>query len=347
MEFKNQSIIFWDPYDLTEELTLSEILNKRDKDNNILILGPIASDNKRYFFNFQLTNTNKLKINSTESYYTDNYLNNFNYKHIDLESYDKEKMKIKEIQKSRYYTGAELVSWSIQISKCLGFSLVFLEDLSRIKCFQRPDFFKEKNDFPRDIISLLKKGETYYETLYFNLIDKTTFKKDEDDRIKINKLLSNLKKISFDEIQTYLEAGIKTIDNPKKQELYFNMRIYNNKKWENYWNNVYQEFLKFKKLTTKKYNIKSPFQKIESYNNDECGIYLNWLELYSITYHDFSHINKYKFINFNNEGKTIPGFNEIQEIKELLRNKYWGYGILPYKNQPIKYYFTPFGNKNL
>ena len=333
MEYQNQNIIFWDPYDLTQELTLSEILNKRDKFNNILILGPIASNKKRYIFKFQLISNNKLKLFSIDNYYTNNYLNN--YKHIDLESYDKDKIKIKEIQKSMYYSGSDLVSWSIQISKCLGFNLVFLEDLSRIKCFHRPDFFKKKNDFPKNIISLLKKGKTYYESLGFNLIDNNFIK--NDNKNKIEELLSNLNKISFDEIQTYFEAGIKTIDNPKKMELYFNMRISNNKKWEDYWKNVYQEFLKYKEFSLKKH-IMSPFQTMTDYEDDDCGIYLNWLELYSITFTDFIHIQKYKFINFNNNGKVIPGYNEIQEIMKLLRGKYWGYEILPFKNQPLKPY---------
>ena len=346
MEFNNNlNIDFWDPYDLTQELSFDEILQKRDN-NNIFIIGPISLNNKRYIFEFQFNNNNnnKIIIFSKNSIYTDNYLNN--YKHISLESYDNKKMKIKEIQKSVCYTGSELVSWSIQISKCLGFNLVFLEDLSRIKCFQRPDFFKKKKDFPKNIISLLKKSQTYYETLNFTLINKDTFQKEEQIRKKINILLNNLRKISFDEIQIYLEAGIKTIEHPKKRNLYFKMRITNNKKWENYWNNVYKEFLEFKKVANKKH-IKSPFQEMQSYNDDYCGPYLNWLELYSITYSEFIHINKYKFINFNNQGKTIPGYNEIQEIKELLRNKYWGFIILEYENQPIKYYSTPFTPFNI
>jgi hypothetical protein len=94
--------------------------------------------------------------------------------------------------------------------------------------------------------------------------------------------------------------------------------IINYERWFNYWINVNESWNKFKN----KYNMVSPtpFRSFSFFNNDECGEFINWLELYSFTYYNY---NQFVFNNINNSKKEIAGIFLFKKLKNLVNNVLW------------------------
>jgi hypothetical protein len=131
----------------------------------------------------------------------------------------------------------------------------------------------------------------------------------------IMNLVVKLWDIKWNEIDLYVTKMIEIVLSNKYKN---NIMIRNYKKWFNYWINVSESWNKFKN----KYNELSPtpFRSFSFFNNDECGEFINWLELYSFTYYNY---NQFVFNDINNSKKEIAGIFLFKKLKNLVNNVLW------------------------
>jgi len=131
----------------------------------------------------------------------------------------------------------------------------------------------------------------------------------------IMNLVSKLWDIKWHEIDSYITKMIHIVLSNKYKN---NIMIRNYRKWFNYWINVNESWNKFKN----KYAELSPtpFRSFSFFNNDECGEFINWLELYSFTYFNY---NQFVFNNINNSKKEIAGIFLFKKLKNLINNVVW------------------------
>lgn len=70
----------------------------------------------------------------------------------------------------------------------------------------------------------------------------------------------------------------------------------------------------------------SPFQTFKFFNNDDCHLFIDWLELFSIKFNDFYHIVNYNLIDSNTQIKQkipIPGILTFRNLQKILNNVRW------------------------
>ena len=335
-----------DPWE-NKELILQEGINlikgvytKKNKDN-------ISSIRHIIEFNYY--------YDSLQKYYILCTINKTNdYNNIELKLFEDIAI-IENISKSELYRGSEYMLLALQIIFKLNYKKSELTDMAYFKCNRKINFFSDTNnvvlndmEIYNKLIYLFKYEKTFY--MFFGYIPvihedeliKYDFKNiiiynnknNEFNNFKdkklinlsntINKLLNDLKKITWNDINLYLDEinNILNTNKLKNTNKIFNFRIYNYNKWKKYWLNIHKSwnifYLKFSN------DVDTPFQAFSSFNKEECNIFINWLELYSFSVeqtipYDSSIFNN----NINNNLKILAGINDFKTLKLILNKCNW------------------------
>ena len=302
----------FDPWN--DSINLSTIF-KNSLRKELYIYGPLNKKKERKYIKFIFYKNNNLITMSTNENDTDIRVN------INLNDESAKINYIESLIKNgvEIYSGTDIMKLLLKILKDINIKKISLIDQSKINCINRvknPKFMFS-NSIPYSIITLLKNNKTLYM--------KFGFKPYLDNKNKLNNIINNiklLKNITWEEINYIIENGEKTINyikNGKNNILSSNIRNLNT--WELYWtmikNSYNQLYFKFKD----KYN--GPFDAFEKYNIDECQMFINWLELYSLS--KYYEKTKYNFYIENGTKHTfiIPYKQEFINILGLLKNSEW------------------------
>ena len=298
------------------------IINNSDKELNLL--GPISNKNNE-------RSLIKLKINNSNSTLTlkSDIDKNTGFRYIYIKIINNIAT-IENISKSSNYSGSEYLMLSLQLLYLLNIKTVNLHDDSYFICDELNNFFHKKTEMEPykkmsyKIISLLRYGNTFYMQFGFKPISKKYINNKiiyTDMSEYIYNLIDKLREISWDDINNVLIKGIKLINNDKNVKNNKGWRKLNQEKWIKYWTTIYNSWLKFKqKYCDNKEFPLTPFGSFTIYENTDCALFCDWLELYSNTYLHFKNVNQYIF---NNEIVNIPGLNEFRECKIILDSCNW------------------------
>jgi hypothetical protein len=188
--------------------------------------------------------------------------------------------------------------------------------------FQNIPNISKKEEIQHKMITLLRYGKTFYMPLGFNPYNKNSLNNSNEI---ISELVSKLWDISWSQIDEYMELMIESVKSNKYQN---NIMIRNYTKWKNYWNNIYNYW----KIFYNKYLLLSPtpFRSFIFFNYDECHEFINWLELYSLKYHNF---NSFIFNNIPNNKTYNAGIKLFKKLRNTVNNVYWINNNI--KSQPI------------
>lgn len=223
---------------------------------------------------------------------------------------------IENISRTSFYSGSDIMIFVLQILYRLNIKKCSLKDSSYINC-NRNNFFKT-TEVPLKILKLLKNGNTFYSSFGFNPISKIN-NSNVIRTIKI--LIGSLYDIPWQELDEIIEAGKKQIDisnNTGKNINYNKFVIRNINKWKKYWISIYKSWKNFK---NKYYLISnSPFRAFATFNESNCGDFLEWLEIYSYT---FTNFNKVIYYNFLNKKYEIPNIKIFNKLKDIINNVNW------------------------
>jgi hypothetical protein len=306
---------------------LNEILDPWDSSSNDFILklginlikGPIYNPkdkNSRHIIEFIYENKgeNIFHLTTVKNESSD-------FKHLYLKIYENETI-IENISKSSIYRGSEYVILGLQIIyrlfgsnknyKCkLVDSSFFICD-RKMNVFQNIPNISKKEEIQHKMITLLRYGKTFYMPLGFNPYNKNSLNNSNEI---ISELVSKLWDISWAQIDEYMELMIESVKSNKYQN---NIMIRNYTKWKNYWNNIYNYW----KIFYNKYLLLSPtpFRSFIFFNYDECHEFINWLELYSLKYHNF---NLFIFNNIPNNNTQNAGIKLFKKLRNTVNNVYW------------------------
>lgn len=227
------------------------------------------------------------------------------------------------MEKSNVYSGTDFMLMALKILQNLNIYKVILDDESKITCTNRNNLNNSyTKNLQYNIISLFKYKKTYY--MKFGFMPYLNNK--NIDHI-INKILNKLYEITFEDINNYIKQGLKTLDkinNGKKNIISNQLRFSNINKWKKHWNIINSSFELLYNEYHDKYN--SPFEALIHFNENNCKIFANWLELYSLSNYLFKQINIYNFYTNNNNdivSSNIPGKKEINKLLNILRNVDW------------------------
>ena len=242
------------------------------------------------------------------------------FKHLYIKFYKDETI-IENVSKSKLYSGSEFVLLGLQIIyrltnkiKCKLIDSSFFVCERKINIFKLPskNNISKKEEIQYKLILLFKFGSTFYSPFGFISYNKENMNNETDN---IMNLVLKLWDIKWNEIDLYVTNMIEIVLSNKYKN---NSMIRNYERWFNYWINVSESWNKFKN----KYNELSPtpFRSFSFFNNDECGEFINWLELYSFTYYNY---NQFVFNNINNSKKEIAGIFLFKKLKNLVNNVLW------------------------
>lgn len=241
------------------------------------------------------------------------------FKHLYIKFYNDETI-IENISKSKLYNGSEFLILGLQIIYRLKNKIKCkLIDSSFFVCDRKINIFKlslntinKKEEIQYKLILLFKFGSTFYSPFGFVSYNKKNMNIETDN---IMNLVVKLWNIQWNDINYYVTNMIEIVLSNKYKD---NIMIRNYTKWFNYWINVSESWNKFK---NKYYYLSpTPFRSFAFFNNDECGEFINWLELYSFTYYNY---NQFVFNNINNSKKEIAGIFLFKKLKNLINNILW------------------------
>lgn len=242
------------------------------------------------------------------------------FKHLYIK-FDKDETIIENISKSKLYSGSEFVLLGLQIIyrltnkiKCKLIDASFFVCDRKINIFREPssNIISKKEEIQYKLILLFKFGSTFYSPFGFISYNKENMNIETDN---IMNLVSKLWDIKWHEIDSYIIKMIHIVLSNKYKN---NIMIRNYTKWFNYWINVNESWNKFKNKYVEL--SPTPFRSFSFFNNDECGEFINWLELYSFTYFNY---NQFVFNNINNSKKEIAGIFLFKKLKNLINNVVW------------------------
>ena len=295
------------------------------KNNELSILGPKSNKKKeRFLIKLDVEKNNHGIIFKSE---TDK---NTGLRYIYIKIYNNIGT-IENISKSGIYNGSEYLMLSLQLLFLLNIKKANLHDDSYFICNELNNFFHKKTytepykKMSYKIISLLRYGNTFYMQFGFKPISKKYNKNNKiiytDMSDNIYNLIDKLRKISWDEINNVLIKGVSIINNGKTVKNNKGWRKLNQEKWIKYWTTIYNSWSNFKKKyhDNQEYPL-TPFGSFAIYENADCALFCEWLELYSNTYLHFKNVNQYIF---NNEIVEIPGLNEFRQCKIILDSCNW------------------------
>jgi hypothetical protein len=218
-----------------------------------------------------------------------------------------------------FYSGTDIMKLFLKILRNIGIIKVLLIDQSKIKCKNRVGNIKHmfSNTIPYSIISLLKNNKTFYMKFGFkpfiNMLNKSN---------NINLILESLKIITWDEIYNIIIMGEKTIKLIKNgQNNILSNEIRNIDIWILYWRIIQKSFeeiyFKFKDIYI------GPFSAFEKYNKNDCQMFINWLELYSLS----RYYEKTNYIFYTENGIKqqfiIPYKEEFNKLLEIIKKSIW------------------------
>jgi len=294
-----------------------------NRNTTFFILGPINKYNLRYELEIVIKKTTK------QIYIT---MKNTNILSIEINR-DNNTAYINYIGKvikngKEIYSGSDMVKLILKILKDLNINTVLLEDQSKDKCYKRlsnenmsenrllPMLFIE--DIPYGILTLLKNGKTFYMKFGF-----LPFNRGINISNDIDILYDNIIKISWPEIDNIIKKGKNTIDINNNILHKQDIPIFNVELWKKYWLIIEKSYNEL----YKKYGEHSfgPFDALKFYDNDNCRMFLNWLELYSISCKLFDKVN-YKFYNKNGsiyKNVKIPFKTEFLDLIKKIRDVSW------------------------
>jgi hypothetical protein len=242
------------------------------------------------------------------------------FKHLYIK-FDKDETIIENISKSKLYSGSEFVLLGLQIIyrltnkiKCKLIDASFFVCDRKINIFSEPssNIISKKEEIQYKLILLFKFGSTFYSPFGFISYNKKNMNIETDN---IMNLVSKLWDITWHEIDSYIIKMIHIVLSNKYKN---NIMIRNYRKWFNYWIHVNESWNKFKNKYAE--FSPTPFRSFSFFNNDECGEFINWLELYSFTYFNY---NQFVFNNINNSKKEIAGIFLFKKLKNLINNVVW------------------------
>jgi hypothetical protein len=207
----------------------------------------------------------------------------------------------------------------LKVLQNIGIVKVSLIDQSKIKCKNRAENIKHifSNTIPYSIVTLLKNNKTFYMKFGFKPIIDMLNKSNN-----INLILQNLKIITWDEIYNIIKFGVKTIELIRNgQNNILSSEIRNIDIWILYWTMIKKSFerlyFKFKDVYI------GPFSSFEKYNKNDCQIFINWLELYSLS----RYYEKTNYIFYIENGTKqefiIPYKEEFRKLLNIIKKSIW------------------------
>jgi hypothetical protein len=298
----DENIEIFDPWKVKEKYNLNE--------GKLKIFGPYSkTHDKRFILDFYYE-----KLNDYYYLYSLNRTNSYN--NLSIKFYQNKNVEISNISNSDFYTGSEYMLLALQILYFYGFKKCYLYDLSTITCKREINYFSNLNTVNNGeseinfrLISLLKNKQTFYM--------KFDFKPYIDNKCVYNEfifLLEKLRSISWNTIDNYME-NIKLLiekkNNSNLENNFFNYRIYNKNRWKIFWNNVYKSWKKFYEIYYLDKKVSTPFLSYIYYNKTDCKYFINWLEIYNLSLHN------YNSKIFNKRLNIDIGLIEFKKLIEL------------------------------
>lgn len=325
--------IIYDPWN-SESNILSLLNNNNIK--NINVLGPINKNNDRIEIQMNLN----LRKNSNELFISSILSSNTIFEIRIIINLKNKTAIINRIEKFiknniEIYSGSDIMKLSLKILKDIGIEEVSLEDQSTIECNKRLNNENFNKNFNRTIpilftktisyslFSLFRYGSTFYMNFGF-----LAYLENEDKTYSIVQKFKQLENIKWETIEYIINRGNKTIQFINSYT--FNESIFNRQKsgqfdkitWKKYWKIITNSYNSF--YTRYKDRYDSPFKALKDFNYSDCKIFINWLELYSLSSRFFD-ITSYIFYKNNgtNEKIEIPLKNDILDIIILLKKIKW------------------------
>ncbi len=302
-----------DPWVNNMNINILNILNKTTR-VNINVYGPLNKNNVREYMNFIFyKNNNNIIISSNED--CDIRVN------IDLNDNSAIINHIENFTKNRIeiYSGTDIMKLLLKLLKILKIKKVSLIDQSKKICKNRSNKLKHifSNTLSYSVITLLKNNKTFYMKFGFK-----PYLRDDNKTNNLINILQELKTITWNDIYAIIQNGNITINYIKNGNLnIINSNIRNINTWILYWNMIEKSF---NYLYTKYKDIYiGPFDAFERYNNEECHMFVNWLELYSLS--KFYEKISYEFYNENKIKKIfiIPYKDQFIKLLYIIKSSVW------------------------
>lgn len=338
---------YWNPYhsnlDLSKNIVniyehIQNTFGEYITNNIIYILGPRNRIGNQYIYKFMIDlrefDDIFFKMTTFESNYfaTLSIKNNYFTKISEDKQIQKKSCELSNVSKNNNNSGKDLVEWAKFIIASLGFTSIYLSDNAYISCPERNKLFNRrskntnKNEFPLRALSILKKNVGYYSQ--FNIIpyiiirnNKIKFiSKKETIESKITELFS---KYSWDNFDIFFDKLKKTIDTIKKnnKENIISRKFNGNfDSWKEYFEVIYSNYNYLKE----NYGLlRSPFHAFEHYKDKICNFFIDWLELFQITYKKYTTENYEIYEENKIEIMEIPGIKILNEINTILSECKW------------------------
>ncbi len=288
---------------------------KNTSRKELFIYGPTNKNGKRIYINFIFYKNNNIINISSNEFDFDSRVN------VDLNDNSAKINYIETFKKNgkEFYSGTDVMKLLLKILKNLNIIKVSLIDQSQITCKNRindPKFLFS-NSISYAIITLLKNNKTLYMKFGFK-----PYLNNKNKSSNIIDIIDNLKTITWQNIIDIIENGeltIKHIMNNKNN--ISNLDIKNIDTWIKYWKIIQKSFnflyVRFKDLSN------GPFDAFKHYNSAECQMFINWLELYSLSrYYEKTSYNFY-IKNGTKHTFIIPYKSEFINLLNLLKNVEW------------------------
>jgi len=276
------------------------------------IYGPFNKDQKREYINFIFYKNNNLINISSNEFDFDTRIN------VDLND-ESAKINYIEIFKKNgieFYSGTDIMKLLLKILKNINIKKVSLIDQSKKICKNRINNPKYmfSNSLPYAIITLLKNNKTLYMKFGFK-----PYLHNNNKSNNITNIIIQLKTIEWKDIIDIIENGEITINYimaGKNNILSSNIR--NLDTWILYWKIIKKSFNYL--YTRFKDNSIGPFDAFKYYNEEECQMFINWLELYSLSrYYEKTNYNFY-MKNETRHTFIIPYKTEFIKLLNLLKS---------------------------
>lgn len=331
---------YWNPYHSFQKSVsniddifthIQTMLNPFISSNIIYIMGPMNQNLEQYIYKFTI-NLNehddiffKMTTIQQNEFATLSIRNNFFTKIHDNREDQKKSCELSNISKNDINSGKDLIEWAKIIAIVLGFTSMYLQDNSYITCPIRNKLFnrrfnKSKNhEFPLRTLSILKKRIGYYSNFNFYPYKKKINKRDIIEK-KINNLFQTVSWTDFDLFFSKLNETIGIIKKNKKENIIskkFNKNL-------NSWIKYFEEIKKnYDYLKDKFKQLPSPFYAFKYFNNENCKFFIDWLELFQITYTKYLTENYEVYENNKIVTIEIPGIKLLNEINSILMECKW------------------------
>jgi len=335
----NIKIKYWNPYLQMSNYNknsdnifknIFEILKNYIQDKQIYILGPMNKIGEQYIylFNIELNEYDdiffKLYTKERKEYHTLALKNNYNVKISNNKKQQKNSCELWNVSKNDINSGKDLIEWGKLIATVLGFNNMYLQDNSYITCpirnkiFNKRNFMTPEHEFPLFILQVLKKRVGYYSSFNFYPYNNNINKKDKIENM-INELFKSVNWNDFDIFFRNLNNTIKLI-NSGKNNIISKKTSLKKEDWKEYFK-VIESNYNYLKTNFKQFN--SPFYAFRYFDTKNCSFFIDWLEIFQITYKKFTTQNYNFYVENKIERIKIPGFEILLNINNELKGCKW------------------------